>query len=48
MACCNPRTILDLAHTRLEIIQGQIADLVAQTVEIHGAFFLEKIYGEEQ
>lgn len=30
-------TILDLAHSRLEIVQGQVADLVLEVIEIHGA-----------
>ena len=29
-------TILDFANARLEIIQGQIADLVLQAREVHG------------
>ena len=31
----NKLTILNLAHARLEIIQGQVADLVLQAREIH-------------
>jgi putative NIF3 family GTP cyclohydrolase 1 type 2 len=31
----NRYTILHLAHSRLDIVQGQVADLVFQTVEIH-------------
>jgi hypothetical protein len=30
-------TILHLADSRLDIIQAQVADLLFQTVEIHGA-----------
>ena len=30
------RTILHLADTCLEIVQGQVADLVLEVVEIHG------------
>lgn len=34
-------TILDLAHSRLEIVHGQVADLVFEVVEIHGALETE-------
>lgn len=32
------RTILNLANTGLEIVQGQVADLVFEAIEIHRIF----------
>ena len=33
---CGSRTILHLANTGLEVIQGHVADLVFEAREIHG------------
>lgn len=43
----DQHTILNLANTRLEIVQGQIADLIFEVGEVHGEGPVVWIYGTQ-